>query len=175
VEVSRPKRPSDTCQAELQRMEAELQRCLEERALPSARPGTLAGLSDALAAGVIDEGGLLSLRLGAKEFTQAPGDMLRARTVHLYRSTLRVAVAVELKNHDREKPWMLEGAALLGTPGEVLEALLVRQAAPLAPGESSILWVEMAAPRENSPRTYTLTLWDVGKARTATLHGVRLP
>lgn len=175
VEVSFPPPPADTCQVELQSKQAQLQRCLEERShLPAGSEGrdTLAGL---VAAGLVNSKGLSVSELNAQEFSFTPADTFNVTRMTLYRSSRRLAIEVELENLAGEAPWVPEGAALQGPPGEALEALTVLQQAPRTPGRGQMVWVELAVPSERTHRTFTLKLWDAGQARTLTLQGVKLP
>lgn len=175
IEVSFARPSADTCQVELRSKEAELQRCLAEHAAPSggrAGDGSLAAL---VAAGLIDQQGLVITELDAKSMLQTQEGALAVTRMVLYRSVRRIALEVELKNSDPAMPWTLESAALVGRPGEVLEALAVVQPAPLEPGDSQPVWVELTVPKESAHRTFTLQFWDAGKKRTLTVSGVKLP
>ncbi|MFL5347500.1 MAG: DUF2381 family protein [Hyalangium sp.] len=175
VEVSFPPPPADTCQVELQSKQAQLQRCLEEHSQLSAGGegrNTLAGL---IAANLVNEKGLSISELSAQELSFAPADTFNVARMTLYRSSKRLAIELELENLNGDTPWVPEGAALQGQPGEVLEALSVLHRAPRVPGGGQLIWVELALPSERAHRTFTLTLWNAGKARTLTLQGVKLP
>jgi uncharacterized protein (TIGR02268 family) len=175
VEVSFTRRVTDTCQVELRSKEAELQRCLEQHPPLSEGRAGAESLAALVAAGLINQKGLTVLELEAKSLLQTREGALEVKRMTLYRSIKRIALEVELKNSDPVKPWALESAALVGQPGEVLETLSVLQQGLLEPGDTQSIWVELAVPKESARGTFTLQLWDAGKARTLTVPGVKLP
>ncbi|MBN1208282.1 MAG: DUF2381 family protein [Myxococcaceae bacterium] len=169
VEVSRAHPAANTCQLELQRKQEELQRCVAQGVVS---PPSIAGL---LAGGLLDSTGVTTPAAAQQDLTLISEDELHVASVRFYRSSRRLALEVEVSNVDTARPWALEGATLRSRPGEVQKLLSVMQTAPLAPGTTAAVWVEIDRPKEDAPKSYTLELWDAGRARTITLQGLRLP
>jgi uncharacterized protein (TIGR02268 family) len=173
VEVLHSQRPSDVCQAELQRKDVALQQCEAQLARLSEAPGESALFAKLLASGLLDKD-LTQSTLKSQEVIQAPGDALRVRGIRFFRAHGRVAMNVMLVNLDRMNGWVMEGAALVGSPEQVLEAQWAEKTR-LAPGEAGEIWLEVAAPAASTLARYELVLWDANKARTVTVRGVKLP
>lgn len=172
VEISRPPAPG-TCQAELQRKEEELQRCLDQRASPPPLP--LASLAALMMENAVDPRLVTTRKITSPSLIPAPAEGLEVTKVTLYRSLSRLVVEVRVSNTDPEKPWMAAGATLLGQSGEVREPLHVLQLQPLDPGEFGQVWVEALAPPTGAIGPLTLEVWDSERARTFTLKGLRMP
>ena len=93
----------------------------------------------------------------------------------IYRSFKRLVIEVEVTGLSPEQPWVPEGAALLGGPGEVLEPLSVSRQTLGGPDNALLVWVELGVPPDRAHRTFELKLWDAGRAHSLTLPGVKLP
>jgi uncharacterized protein (TIGR02268 family) len=175
VEVSFAPPPPDTCHAELQSTQAQLQRCLEARApLPSTKVG-IDALTRLIAAGAVDQRGLAVSELREEDLPSAAAGALHVTRLALYRSVRRLAIELEVENPEPDKPWVPEGAELVAPPGRALEALSVLQRAAREQGASQLVWVELAMPPGWAHKNFELKLWDAGRARTLTLPGVKLP
>ncbi|WP_224371452.1 DUF2381 family protein [Hyalangium versicolor] len=179
VEVSRPARPADACQgevqrqeAELQRKEAELQRCLAERAAPPAGLEESALLAQLLAQGAIDDNGLTVQQLTFRKQLSSNEDMPQLIRVTVYRAKTRIVVEVEMAMREGGKAWRTQGASLQQPSGPALQPWIF-QPAPLLAGDSGSVWVEISNRRVHG--SYTLELWDEGKARTITVPGLKFP
>jgi uncharacterized protein (TIGR02268 family) len=172
VEISRPPAPG-TCQAELQRKEEELQRCLDQRARPSPPP--LASLAALMMENAIDPRLVMSRKITSPSLIPAPAEGLAVAQATLYRSLSRLVVEVRVANTDPEKPWIAAGATLLGRSGEVLEPSYVLQNQPLEPGEVAQVWVEAPVPSTGAIGPFTLEVWDSERTRSFTLKGLRMP
>lgn len=172
VEIFRPPAPG-TCQAELQRKEEELQRCLDQRASPP--PQALASLAALMMENDIDPRLLTSREVTSSSLIPAPAEGLAVTQVVLHRSLSRFVVEVHLGNTDPEKPWVAAGATLLGRSGEVLELFHVLQLHPLEPGEVGQAWVEAPLPLTGALGPLTLEVWDSERTRSFTLKGLRVP
>jgi uncharacterized protein (TIGR02268 family) len=175
LEVSFPKRAADSCTAQLQDTQAQLQRCQEEKASSQAGAEGGASILGLITAGLIDEGGISALRLDTAAFAQAPENALEVKEVTLYRSSKRLALRVKVKNPASAKPWSLEGAALLVRPGQAQEPLSLSKDPAVPSGATQLLWLEWELPIENVQRVFALRLWEVGQARPVTVQGLRLP
>jgi len=172
VEISRPVAPG-TCQAELQRKEEELQRCLDQRASPSPPP--LASLAALMMENAVDRRMVTTRQITSPGLIPPPAEGLAVTTVTLYRSPSRLVVEVLVTDTDPEKPWMAAGATLLGPSGEVLEPLHVLQLQPLNPGEFGQVWVETIVPPTGAIGPLTLEVWDSERTRSFTLKSLRMP
>jgi uncharacterized protein (TIGR02268 family) len=172
VEISRPPAPG-TCQAELQRKEEELQRCLDQRASPPPEP--LASLAALMMENGIDPRLLTSREVTSPSLITTPAEGLAVTQVFLHRSLSRFVVEVHLANTDPEKPWMKAGASLLGRSGEMLELFHVLQLQPLEPGEVGQVWVEARVPPTGAIGPFTLEVWDSERTRSFTLKDLRMP
>jgi uncharacterized protein (TIGR02268 family) len=172
VEIARPPAPG-ICQAELQRKEEELQRCLDQRASPP--PQALASLAALMMENAIDPRLLTSREVTSPSLIPAPAEGLAVTRVMLHRSLSRFVVEVHVTNTDPERPWMAAGATLLGRSGEVLEPFHVLQLQPLEPGEFGQVWVEAPVPSAGAIGPFTLEVWDSERTRTFTLKGLRMP
>lgn len=172
IEISSPPAPG-TCQAELQRKEEELQRCLDQRASPP--PQALASLAALMMESAIEPRLLTTKRLTSPSVITAPAEGLAVMRVSLHRSRSRFVVEVRVMNTGPEKPWVAAGAAFLGRSGEVLEPFHVLQSQPLAPGEIGQVWVEAPVPAVGPIGPWALEVWDGERTRTFTLKGLRLP
>jgi uncharacterized protein (TIGR02268 family) len=169
VEVSLASPSATRCQQEVQLKEEELQQCRAQRAASSP---TLVGL---LATRLMNHRGVSAKALEMQGLTAASTDGLGVAGVTLYHSAKRIAVELEVENSDHVRAWVPEGAALRSRPDEVLEAISVMQVRPLAPGTSASIWVELELSQEAAPKSYSLEMWDAGRARILTLHGLKLP
>ncbi|HYI02549.1 DUF2381 family protein [Hyalangium sp.] len=174
VEVFRPRSPG-SCQAELQLKAAELQSCLEQRALPPPRVEAQASLAGLLMDGVLDGKGITSVNVTSQSIALPPAESFEVQRVFLHRSRSRLVVEVQVKNGDSASPWTAAGAVLLGPPGERLEPFWVLQGTPLGPGEVGTVWVEARASSKGPIGPYTLELWDENKAHTFILKGLKVP
>jgi uncharacterized protein (TIGR02268 family) len=172
VEITHPPAPG-TCQAELQRKEEELQRCLDQRSSPP--PQALASLAALMMEGAIDPRLATSRDVTSPSVIPAPAEGLAVTQVILHRSLSRFVVEVHVKNTSPEKPWMVAGATLLGPSGKVLEPFHVLQRQPLEPGEFGEVWVEVPVPSSGAIGPFTLEVWDSERTSTFTLKGLRMP
>jgi uncharacterized protein (TIGR02268 family) len=111
----------------------------------------------------------------AEELAQGPQGALQLRHLSFYRTQFTLALEVRLKNEDPAQPWLLAGAALLGQNGELLPARAVHAGEALKPGSTGRLYVEWTVKSPDAPKSYTLQLWDAGKARTLTVRNLKLP
>lgn len=175
VEISRAPSGAASCQAELQRKQEELQRCLAQADSPSPRSERRASLAELLAEGGVDEQLLTSVTFNRRELHQTSGEGLEATRATLYRSLSRLVTLVEVEGPDGMSPWRAVGATLRGPSGEALQTLWVVQRQPLVSGAESKVWVEVELPRGASRGPYILELWEEGKTRTLTVQGVKLP
>jgi uncharacterized protein (TIGR02268 family) len=174
VEVSRPRAP-DSCQAELQRKEAELQSCLEQRTSLPPRLVAKASLAGLLMESSVDPKGITSVNVTAQSILLAPAESFEVQRVILHRSRQRFVVEVHVTNGDSMRPWTAVGALLQGRPGERLEPFWVLQSAPLEPGETRPVWVEAQVPSEGALGPYTLELWGEERTRSFLLKGLKIP
>jgi uncharacterized protein (TIGR02268 family) len=176
VEVSGAKPSESAALQEVERLQAELEQCRAQPPASSSAPASAPlFLAPALARGKLDENGLTVYPFREKDFSQRPGGELQVRRFAFYRTRSVLALQVRLKNEDAQKPWALEGAALLGPNGEVLQAAALYPREPLAPGATELRWVEWELPPPGATKSYTLQLWEAGKARIATVPGLKLP
>lgn len=164
VEVSRAKPPAGPGPAQARRLEEELQRCEAQLADTSALASM--PLSQAAARGAIDEKGLSVHLFFPEDFSQSPGEVHQVQRLTFYRTSTALALEVLLLNEAPAQPWRLEGAALLGPGGAVLPAKAV-----LTQAERLYMEWESRGP----PKSFTLQLWDAGKARTITVRNLKLP
>jgi len=173
VEISRAPRRPEACQAELERKEAELQRCLHasDSAPLQDKQDSLARL---LATEAIERDRLLARTLSFQAPSLAPGTALQVMRLKLHRIRTRIVVEVMLSNVDPVKPWQAGGALVTARSGKELEPLAVVQPAPLEPGGFASVWVELESPVGGFPESYTLQLWDEARARSLTLPGLKL-
>jgi uncharacterized protein (TIGR02268 family) len=172
VEIFPPPAPG-TCQADLQRKEEELQRCLDERASPSSQPlATLAGLMMETA---IDPRLVTSRDVTSPSLLLVPAEGVGVTRVVLHRALSRFVVEVHVINTSPEKPWMAAGATLLGRSGEKLESFPVLQSQPLEPGDLGQVWVEAPVPAVGVIGPFMLEVWDSERTRSFTLKGLRMP
>jgi uncharacterized protein (TIGR02268 family) len=172
VEIASPPVPG-TCQAELQRKEEELQRCLDQRASPP--PQALASLAALMMESAVDPQLVTSRKVTSPSIIPAPAEGLTVTRVALHRSLSRFVVEVHVMNTDPEKSWMAAGATLLGRSGEVLEPFWVLQHDALEPGDLGQVWVEVPVPSEGAIGPYTLEVWGSERTRAFTLKDLRLP
>jgi uncharacterized protein (TIGR02268 family) len=172
VELSRPAAPG-TCQAELQRKEEELQRCLDQLASPP--PQAMSSLAALMMEGAIDPRLVTSREFSSPSLMPAPAEGLAVTKYALHRSRSRFVMAVNVMNTDPEKPWMAAGATLLDSSGEVLTPLHVLQIQPLEPGDFGHVWVEALVPSMGAIGPLKLEVWDSERTRAFTLKGLRMP
>ncbi len=172
VEITRAPAPG-TCQAELQRKEEELQRCLDQRASPPTQ--ARASLAALMMENVVDPRLLTAREITSPSLMPAPAEGLAVTQFTLHRSLSRLVVVVRVMNTDPEKVWVAAGAALLGGSGEDVKLPYVLQGRPLEPGEFGEVWVEVPVPAAGSIGPYTLEVWDSERTRTVTLKGLRMP
>ena len=175
VEVSRPSRPTDSCQTELQRKEAELQRCLSAGERAPASSEQQASLAALIANEIVDEKGIATHKLAPRQLPPAQANAPQVTRVTLYRSRARLVVAVELTVPDGMKPWQGVGASLLRPSGEALQRPWLVQLDPIESGYLGSVWVEVEVPSDGARGSYTLVLWDEGKARTLTIPDLKWP
>jgi uncharacterized protein (TIGR02268 family) len=174
VEVVRHRRTVESYQQELKAREEELQRCLAENARHGAAQGKLEGLTALLSAGFLGKKGISSRYLW--DTPTRPGSALQHRDAWSYRSIARVAVELLLDTHTGAKPWVAEGAALVGAGGRELRGVRVWQSGPVEPGGSEArVIVEADATEGEAQGTWTLKLWDASGKRTVILDGVVFP
>jgi len=174
VEISRaPSRPA-ACQAELERKEAELQRCLAGQPAAAAAQGKQDSLARMLAEDVFGREGLQARTLKFQAPSQAPATALQIGALKLHRIPRRLVVEVTLLNLDPVKPWRAGGALVTAASGQQLEPFLVVQLAPIGPGETDSVWVELEVADEKLLENGTLQLWDEDRTRTVTLPGLKL-
>ncbi len=145
----------------------------------SAQPSNALGLVYALIGGKLDDNGLTARLITQEELSQRPGEDITLESLHIYRSRTALAVKVRVKNTDPRRPWVLEGATLLGSNGETIQTRALHPATPVPPGASETRWLEWALPppgdQDKQPPSYTLHLWDEGKVRGATVSKLKLP
>ena len=173
VEISRAPSPPQACQAELVRKEAELQRCLAGLP-PEAAQGQPDSLARLLADDVFGREGLNARVLSFQAPSLAPNTALQVTELWLHRTPHRRVVELLLSNLDPLKPWRAGGARVTTASGQTLEPFLLVQPAPLAPGETASVWVELEVLDEKSLESCTLRLWDEDTARTVTFPGLKL-
>jgi uncharacterized protein (TIGR02268 family) len=86
----------------------------------------------------------------------------------------RVVVRAELKNPDDAAPWTTRGARLTGPKGEALSGS-VWQSAPILPGETGIVFIEVQAGDARTVAPFLLKLWEEDGPRVVTLGNVTFP
>lgn len=170
VEVSAPP-ASGLCQAELQRKEVELQRCLAQRPSPS-NPASLAAL---IMLEGVDARLLASRSAEPPSLSGASGEAFLVKQVMLHRSRSRFVVELQVLNTHHPAPWMAAGATLLGRSGERLQPFTVLQEHPLGPAEVGRVWVEAPVELVEHWGPLTLEVWDAERTHTFTLKDLRLP
>ncbi|HEX8702835.1 MAG TPA: DUF2381 family protein [Myxococcaceae bacterium] len=179
VEVSHAPAPASASADQTRRLEEQLQQCEARVASLSSQSTDALALVHAVISGKLDDTGMASQLLKKGDFAQGPGESVELQNLTLYRSRRALALKVRVKNAAANKPWVLEGATLLGSTGEAVQTVAVFPREPLAPGATETRWIEWAMPpskdKDKEPSSYTLHLWDAGKARTATVPGLKLP
>jgi uncharacterized protein (TIGR02268 family) len=170
VDVSRPPRSCEACQAELARKEEELRSCQSAHG-----PAPQSGLARLLAHNVFGDVFKIPNRpLESEPPVLTPKAALGVTRLSLHFIGPRRVVEVALVNRDPSKPWTAAGALVTSASGKPLEPLDLVQRGPMAPGRTASVWVELESPAESFPGTYSLQLWDEDKARTITLSGLNL-
>lgn len=169
VEVVRPPRSAEACQAELARKEEELRGC---QGAPALHPRS--GLARLLAQHTLGDSTIPKRALQSEPPVLSPKAALEAFGLTLHFINFRRVVEVPLKNTEASKPWRVGGGRLTSASGKELELLDAVQRAPIAPGKKLSVWVELDVPPESAAESYTLQLWDEDKARAVTLPGLNL-
>jgi uncharacterized protein (TIGR02268 family) len=177
VEVARATPTASVCAPALRDVQVLLEQCEAQVKSLSAQPEDALSFVHALKSGKLDDSGFTVHPFTARDFSQGPGEVLKVRSFTFYRSRGALALKVRVKNEDPGKPWLLEGARLLGRNGEELHAAAVHPRTPLDPGATETRWVEweLLPPKDKETESYTLHLWDAGKERAATVPGLKLP
>ncbi|MCP3169079.1 DUF2381 family protein [Myxococcus qinghaiensis] len=161
--------PSKTAQ-----LQGELLRLREENARLRAEKGPT-GLTGLLAAGLIDEQGLLGDTLG-RDLPTAPSILSHDIQAQAFRSISRVAVAIVLTSAGGHSPWTASRATLTDAMGRRARELRVWQSKPLTQGDTEVLLVlETEASSRELQGTYTLELRDEKDSRALILRPVRFP
>ena len=184
VEVFRHPRTMASFQQEAREARAEVLRYQEENARLRAELGRPDGLLGVLASNLVDDTGLLARSL-IDSVSQAAEGTFRLTRIVGYRTSrpmldsaqqgqVRLALELELLNKGKES-WRVEGAAMFGPQGEMLEDVRVWQESPAEPGGTQRVFVEVEVPSPQVQGSYTLTLWDASGSRTVTLRDVTFP
>lgn len=173
VTIIRHPRPVDTIQAELKksyeenaRLRAEIDRMRAEH----DRPEGLIGL---FASGMVGEAGIPSQEI-TRRITKRESNTLIPAAVTTFAAPGRVAIELWLENPDAARPWIPQGAVLVGPKGEVLNATFW-PAEPIPSGEQRRIWIEVMAPDAQTEGPFTLKLWEADGQRTFVIGNVIFP
>ncbi|WP_255204028.1 DUF2381 family protein [Myxococcus sp. AM011] len=159
---------------ETAQLEGELLRLREENARLRAEQGPT-GLTGLFATGLLDEQGLLGVKLG--QYHPRPQSILsRGTRAHVFRSTSRVAVALLLASAGGHPPWTASQATLTDAMGRRSRELRVWQARPLTDDDTDVLLIlETEAGPLELHEAYTLELRDGKDSRAIIIGPVRFP
>jgi uncharacterized protein (TIGR02268 family) len=174
VDVSRASSPAGSCEARATQLREELRRCSEQLGGAAAAPGSSPSLSVLVADGTISEAGVDVDPIKTSDFSQHSESGLKVMRLSVYRTDAVLLLAVAVKNQVPGSGWALEGASLTGPDGVLQPAKAPHPSGPLAPGDTRRFLVEWTLRRSEAPLSYTLQLWDAGKARTVTLRNLKL-
>jgi uncharacterized protein (TIGR02268 family) len=177
VEVSRPTATASACMPELLELQKKLEACEAQVKSLSSQQDNAQAFMNALISGKLDDSGYTVHFFNARDFAQGPGEDLKVRSFTFYRSRGAMVLKVRVKNESPDKPWVLEGARLLGRSGEEQRAAAVHPRTPLAPGATETRWMawDLPPPKDKETSNYTLHLWGEDKERSATVPGLKLP
>jgi uncharacterized protein (TIGR02268 family) len=173
VEIFRHARPMDSVQAELSKTReenTELRAALQRLRMERDRPDGLTGL---FASGMVRETGIPSQSI-TKHITQRKSNTLRPSAVTTFRAPGRVALGFWLENPDAATPWTPQGAKLVGSKGEVLDATFW-PAEPIPPAKRHHVWIEVMAPDARTEGPFVLKLWEADGQRTFVIGNVTFP
>ncbi|HEX8437319.1 DUF2381 family protein [Archangium sp.] len=173
VEIFRHKRPVNSVQAELKktreeivRLHAEIERLRAERDRPD-------GLTGLFASGMVDGKGIPSQSI-TKRITERESNTLIPVRVTTLRAPGRVAIGLSLENPEGAKPWTPQGAKLVGSKGEVLDATFW-PAEPIPSGEQHRVWIEVMVPDVQTQGPFILKIWELDGQRTFVIGNVTFP
>ncbi|AEI62444.1 DUF2381 family protein [Corallococcus macrosporus] len=174
VEVYRNARTVESYQQEAREARSETLRCQEDNARLMLERGAPSGLAGLLATGGVDANGVAG-RIVTNTVTSDPRSALNLLRIQSYRAKARVALEVSLHDLRGERPWVVSGATLRGSPGTELKVLSVWQSSPIVSGESARVVVEAEAPAESARGAFSLKLWEADGPRTVTIGNVTFP
>jgi uncharacterized protein (TIGR02268 family) len=173
VEIFRHQRPVDSVQAELKKTREEVARLHAENARLRAERDRPDGLTGLFASGMVGEAGI-PYQLINWRITKRKSNTLRPLRVTTFRAPGRVAIGLGLQNQEGAKPWTPQGAKLVGSKGEILDATFW-PAEPIPSGERRHVWIEVTAPDEQTAGTFILKLWEADGQRTFVIGNVTFP
>ncbi|ATB45651.1 DUF2381 family protein [Corallococcus macrosporus] len=174
VEVYRNARTVESYQQEAREARSETLRCMEENARLVAERGAPGGLAGLLATGGVDANGVAGWSV-TNTVASDPRNALKPFRVQSYRAKARVALEVLLHDLRGERPWVVSGATLRGSPGTELKVLNVWQSSPITSGQTARVVVEAEAPAESARGAFSLKLWEADGPRTVTIGNVTFP
>jgi uncharacterized protein (TIGR02268 family) len=174
VDVRRQVRTVGSYQREVEQQQEQIRLCQEENAHLRAAQDKPEGLRGLLNTGFMGEGGIAYLDLiTERPPTLRKGSALKLSQVRSYRSSSRVAVAVQFEFPVGAQPWVAEGATLEDAQGRALRVLPLWQEA--TPEGWPHVIVEAEAKSTEAQGPYTLKLWEAGGKRTVTVEGIAFP
>lgn len=159
VRVYRQVRSPEDLVREAQEAREEAQRCEQERARLQATCSMATGLRGLLLARKPPGAAQFSRLDLTKAATRKKSNALNLMAALTYRVGDYRALAVQLKNPGTA-PWSAAGAQLAQPDGALLPLLPLGLVAPIAPGSSGWVVVELVDTEIPSSSSLTLTLWD---------------
>jgi uncharacterized protein (TIGR02268 family) len=173
LEIFRHPLPADSLQAELKTTRVENARLREENARLRAERDRPDGLTGLFASGMVGVAGIPSQSI-IWRITERKSNTLHQREVTTFRAPGRVAIELWLTNPEGAKPWTPQGAKLVGSKGEGLDATVWPSESILS-GKEHRVWIEVMAPDKQTEGTFILKLWEADGQRTYVIGNVTFP
>ncbi|WP_309888044.1 DUF2381 family protein [Archangium sp.] len=158
VRVMRTTRTAEELQREKEEMEARLRQLEEELVRTRAACAAPSGMTGLVTQGHVTPEQPVTAKWVYELVTQGEGNALAFRQGSTYRGAGRVAIMATLMNPG-PLAWKTEGAVLSAPSGAKLRVLSVWQEAPLSPGASTRVVVEVEATAQEALGPHTLMLW----------------
>jgi len=183
VEVTRKPCTCASCWEGERRAREEARQCWQEKSLLEAECAGRRGLLGLIAQRLLGEGGIADENI-AKSVTSRPGNTLTSSRARSYRSdtglveggrrVVRLAMELEVRNTGT-RPWTPAGVVLVGLNGVEWKVLGVWTEAPMPPGSTRRIGVEVEMTEEEARGTFTLKLWSQDGGPGEFFDGVTFP
>lgn len=173
VEIERLPFSCESCARQLREARAEVQRYQENPPEKRSRALDLGGLTRLIADEGMNEVGVRTH--GPRTGALASNSPFQVTRVISYRSSLRVAVVLDVQMSEGAAAWRVESAALTQQEGEALKVRAVWPVESFSSGMAGQLIVEAEAGWNEAQKAYELTLYEAGGNRTVILRNVTFP